>query len=116
MFQCLLVCLNDVLPLSITSMAFSNASLVHLPLMLTMMHLLTLRCFFLGSGIKEEHFICLVHDVGLSHFASCMAQLTSLGFNQDLLALISSNWMCALYPHKMYEFKFFKFVPRSKKL
>jgi hypothetical protein len=57
-----------------------------------------------------------VHDVGLSHFASCMAQLTSLGFNQDLLALISSNWMCALYPHKMYEFKFFKFVPRSKKL
>jgi hypothetical protein len=56
MFQCLLVCFNDVLPLSITSMAFSNASLIHLPFMVTVMHLLILPYFFLGSGIKGGTF------------------------------------------------------------
>jgi hypothetical protein len=49
MFECLLAFLNEVVPFSITSMASSNASLVHLPLVIRGFHLLTLFCFLISS-------------------------------------------------------------------
>jgi hypothetical protein len=60
MFQCILDCFNDVLPLSITSMAFLNASSIPLPLSVIVIHMLILCCFCLGSGSKGGTFFCLV--------------------------------------------------------
>jgi hypothetical protein len=48
MFQCLLAFFNEVVPFSIASMASSNASLVHLPLVIKRPHLLTLLYFLVG--------------------------------------------------------------------
>jgi hypothetical protein len=53
MFQCLLAFLNEVVPLSIASMASSNASLVHLPLVIRGLHLLTFYNFLVGSCSKD---------------------------------------------------------------
>jgi hypothetical protein len=49
MFQCFIIFPNDVVPFSIASMAFSKATLVHLPLVLTGLHLLTF--FFVGFDL-----------------------------------------------------------------
>jgi hypothetical protein len=48
MFQCLLGFLNDIVLLSITSMASSNAWSLHLPLMSIGLDLLTICCFVVG--------------------------------------------------------------------
>jgi hypothetical protein len=53
MFECLLAFLNEVVPFSIASMAFSNASLVHLALVIRGLHLLTLLCFLVVSYPKD---------------------------------------------------------------
>jgi hypothetical protein len=61
MFQCLFAFLNEIVPFSISSMAFSNVSLVHLPLVIKGLHLLTLLCFLVGFCPKDGgHFPCLV--------------------------------------------------------
>jgi hypothetical protein len=49
MFHYLLVCINDVFPLSIASMASFSASSIHLPFRMIMIHLLTLHYFFFGN-------------------------------------------------------------------
>jgi len=49
MFQCLLAFLNEVVPFSIPSIASSNVSLVHLPLVIRGLHLLTFLYFLVGS-------------------------------------------------------------------
>jgi uncharacterized protein involved in cysteine biosynthesis len=48
MFQCIFAFLNEVVPFSITSIASSNASLVHLPLMIRRLHLLLLLLFLIS--------------------------------------------------------------------
>jgi hypothetical protein len=54
MFQCLLAFLNEIIPPSITSMASSSFSLVHLPLVLsTILHLLWFLCFLVCSYVKD---------------------------------------------------------------
>jgi len=53
MFLCLLAFLNEVVPFSIAFMASSNVSLVHLPLVIRGLHLLTLLCFLVGSYPKD---------------------------------------------------------------
>ncbi len=45
MFQCLLAFLNEVVPFSIASIASFNASLVHLPLVIRILHLLIFFVF-----------------------------------------------------------------------
>jgi hypothetical protein len=52
MFQCLLAFLNEVVSFSIASMASSNA-LVHLPLMIRGLHLLTFFCFLVNSCSQD---------------------------------------------------------------
>jgi hypothetical protein len=53
MFQCLFAFLNEVVPFSTTSMASSNTSLVHLPLVIRGLHLLTFF-YFLTSPYLED--------------------------------------------------------------
>ncbi len=53
MFQCLFTFLNEVVPFSTTYMASSNVSLVHLPLMIKGLHLLTLLCFLIGPCLED---------------------------------------------------------------
>jgi hypothetical protein len=79
MLQCLLAFLDEIIPLSIASMASSSASLIHLLLMLsTMLHLLSVLCFLVGFCAKDgETFFCLVLVVVAIHFASFEAHLTS---------------------------------------
>jgi hypothetical protein len=50
----LLAFLNDVFPFSITFMASSKASLVHLALVLATLHLLTFLYFFVDSNPRDE--------------------------------------------------------------
>jgi hypothetical protein len=52
MFQCLLAFLNEVVSFSIASMASSTA-LIHLPLMIRGLHILTLFCFLAGSCSQD---------------------------------------------------------------
>ncbi len=54
MFQCLLAFFNEVVFFSTTSMASSNAWLLHLPLMLIGFDLLILHCFVVGSCDLED--------------------------------------------------------------
>ncbi len=54
MFQCLLAFLNEVVLLSTTSMASSNAQVFHLLLMMIGLDLLTFRCFIAGSCDLED--------------------------------------------------------------
>jgi hypothetical protein len=90
-FQCLFAFLNDVLLFSITFMASSKASLVHLVLVLTTLHLLTFLFFILLILIQEmEHFPCPMLAsllfVGrqiygsIAHFTSFKAHSTPLCF------------------------------------
>ncbi len=53
MFQCLLAFFNEVFPFSIASMASSNASLVHLLLVIKKLHLFTLLGFLVGSYSQD---------------------------------------------------------------
>jgi hypothetical protein len=53
MFQCLLAFLNEVVPFLIASMAFSNASLVHMPLVIRGPQLLTFLCFLVDSCLQD---------------------------------------------------------------
>jgi len=63
MLQCLLAFLNEIIPPSITSMASSGASLIHLLLMLsTMLHLLSFLCFLIGFCAED----------GETFFLSCV--------------------------------------------
>jgi hypothetical protein len=55
MFQWILVYFNDVFPFLITSMASSNISVVHLPISVIIIHMLTLRCFCLGFWFKRTN-------------------------------------------------------------
>jgi hypothetical protein len=49
MLHYLFAFLDEVVPFSIASMASSNASLVHLPLVIRGLHLLTFLCFLASS-------------------------------------------------------------------
>ncbi len=53
MFQCLFAFLNEVIQFSITSMASSNVLLVHLPLVIRGLHLLTFFCFLIGPYLEN---------------------------------------------------------------
>jgi len=54
MFQCLFAFLNEVVPFSTTSMAFSNAWLLHLLLVLIGLDLLTFHYFVVSSCDLEN--------------------------------------------------------------
>jgi hypothetical protein len=53
MFQCLIAFFNKVVPFSNISTASSNASLVHLPLVIRRLHLLTFFFFFASYYPKD---------------------------------------------------------------
>jgi len=53
MFQCIVAFLDEIIPPSIASMASSSVSLVHLPLVLSIvLHLLSLICFLVGFCVE----------------------------------------------------------------
>jgi hypothetical protein len=70
MFQCLFAFFNEVVPLSIASIASFNVSLIHLPLVIRGLHLLIIFVFLLVLVQKMVgHFLCF-GLVGLAiHFA-----------------------------------------------
>lgn len=92
-FQCLLAFFNND-PLSTTSMACSKASVVHLPLVLIGLHLLTLHCIFFGFGRKGETFFLFCVTNPTSHFTSYKAHLISLWFKSPLALTFSTFGMC----------------------
>ncbi len=64
MFEILFAFLNDVVPLSTTSMAFSKALLVHFPNQLIILHLLTI-CHFLVFSSPKRGWTFFLSIVGL---------------------------------------------------
>ncbi len=65
MFQCLFAFLNEVVPLSITSMAFSNAWVLHLLLVLIGLDLLIICCFVTSSCDPKDLWDIFLVMVGL---------------------------------------------------
>jgi hypothetical protein len=53
MFQCLFDFFNEIVPFSTASMASSNVSLVHLPLVIRGLHLLIFFCFLIDFCPKN---------------------------------------------------------------
>ncbi len=90
MFQILLAFFNDPILDSIAYMASSKAWLVHFPLVLIEVDLITLICLLVGFGLgcKTFSFFCIGRSNGYwgngysvaSYFTSCKAHLTSLCF------------------------------------
>ncbi len=74
MFQRLLAFLNEVVSFSIASMASSNA-LVHLPLMVKGLHLLTLFCF-LASSCSQDGGTFFLSWLSSSYSPLCLLQGT----------------------------------------
>jgi hypothetical protein len=53
MLHYLFALLKDIVPFSTASMVSSNYSLVHLPLMIKRLNLLTFLCFFVGVCLEN---------------------------------------------------------------
>jgi hypothetical protein len=117
MFQCQVAFLNEIIPFSIASMASSNASLIHLPLVITRFHLIFFF-YFRGNFCPKDRRTFILSWLGLAppviHFTSYKVHWSSwcrFPWSQP-----PTHWGCVIWPYKRYKLEFCVFCPTLKEV